>query len=161
VGEVARQEADSGPERDAAVEDLTDALRVFTVEVDVFVDGFARAHDMGRNELNAIMWVAEGTAVGHPVTAGELATRLRLGSPAVTALLDRLERAGHIQRVRDQVDRRRVTVRMQERAGRLAEEYFTPLGQRMSEAVADVNTADLVIAAHVIRRLTRAVNADS
>lgn len=157
---MASQESVFGPERDAAVEDLTDALRVFTGEVDVFVDGFARAHGMGRTELIAIMWVAEGTAVGHPVTAGELAARLRLGSPAVTALLDRLERAGHVQRVRDQVDRRRVTVRMEERAGRLAEEYFTPLGHRMGEAVADVTTADLVLAANIIRRLTGAVNAD-
>ena len=152
------QEARAGPERDAAVEDLTDALRVFTVEVDVFVDGFARAHGLGRNELNAIMWVAEGTAVGHPVTAGELAARLGLGPPAVTALVDRLEGAGHVRRARNQADRRRVTVQMEERAGRLAEEYFAPLGHRMAEAVADVTTADLVLAANIIRRLTGAVN---
>jgi DNA-binding MarR family transcriptional regulator len=44
------------------------------------------------------------------ITAGELARELRLSSGAVTALLDRLERAGLARRVPDDHDRRRVLI---------------------------------------------------
>ena len=43
------------PDRDIVMNDLIDALRVFAVESDVFVDVFARAHGLGRSDLNAIM----------------------------------------------------------------------------------------------------------
>src|SRR5690349_23375182 len=95
----------SQPDRQLAMDELIDALRLFTVESDVFVDVFARAHSLGRSDLNAIMWISEGTRSGHPVTAGELATRLGLGAPATTGLVDRLESAGHVRRERDPQDR--------------------------------------------------------
>ena len=44
------------------------------------------------------------------MTAGELAGRLGLGAPATTALVDRLESAGHVRRDRDPHDRRKVTI---------------------------------------------------
>jgi DNA-binding MarR family transcriptional regulator len=44
------------------------------------------------------------------VTAGELAQELRLSTGAVTAVVDRLERAGYARRVPDPDDRRRVLI---------------------------------------------------
>jgi DNA-binding MarR family transcriptional regulator len=46
-----------------------------------------------------------------PLTAGELATHTGLATASVTALIDRLERKGLVQRVRDSQDRRRVIVK--------------------------------------------------
>jgi DNA-binding MarR family transcriptional regulator len=146
-----------GPARTAAVEDLIDALRLFTVESDVFVDLFARAHGLGRSDLNAIMWISTGTAAGTPVTVGELGANLGLGAPATTALVDRLEAAGHVRRTRDGGDRRRVTVVMQPAAQQLAAEFFVPLGGLMHQAVADTSVEDLLRAAAIIRRLCGAV----
>jgi DNA-binding MarR family transcriptional regulator len=145
------------PQRAEIVEDLIDALRVFTVESDVFVDVFARAHGLGRNDLNAIMWISEGTRSGQPMTAGELATRLGLGAPATTGLVDRLESAGHVRRERDPRDRRKVTVVMQPQALQLAIDFFVPLGHLMHDTVADVSPQDLQTAATVVRRLIAAV----
>lgn len=51
-----------------------------------------------------------------PLTAGELAEASGLSPGAVTALLDRLERAGYVRRVRDGRDRRRVMVELTELA---------------------------------------------
>lgn len=147
------------PPRAEAIDDLIDALRLFTVESDVFVDVFARAHGLGRNDLNAIMWISEGTQNGYPVTAGELAVKLGLGPPATTALVDRLENAGHVRRARDPHDRRKVTIAMQPPALRLAREFFVPLGQLMTDAVADVSSPDLQRAAAVVRLLIAAVTA--
>lgn len=144
-------------ERAEIVEDLIDALRLFTVESDVFVDVFARAHGLGRSDLNAIMWISQGTRTGHPITSGELAARLGLGAPATTGLVDRLENAGHVRRERDPRDRRKVTIVMQPPALQLAVDFFVPLGALMHETVAGLSATDLQRATDVIRLLTGAV----
>jgi DNA-binding MarR family transcriptional regulator len=46
-----------------------------------------------------------------PLTAGELASMTALTTGAITAALDRLERAGYVKREGDPEDRRRVVVR--------------------------------------------------
>ena len=48
-----------------------------------------------------------------PVTAGEIAAEAGLTTGAVTAVVDRLERAGYVTRERDVDDRRRVIVTAQ------------------------------------------------
>src|SRR5579862_3079248 len=45
-----------------------------------------------------------------PITAGELARRTGLTTGAITGVIDRLEKAGFVRRVRDENDRRRVIV---------------------------------------------------
>lgn len=144
-------------ERAEVVDDLIDALRLFTVESDVFVDVFARAHGLGRSDLNAIMWISQGTRTGQPITSGELAARLGLGAPATTGLVDRLENAGHVRRERDTRDRRKVTIVMQPPALQLAMEFFVPLGQLMHDTVADLSDDDLQRVTAVIRRMIGAV----
>ncbi|GAA4263688.1 hypothetical protein GCM10022255_110500 [Dactylosporangium darangshiense] len=145
------------PERHAAVEDLIDALRRFTVETDVFVEVFARAHGLGRSDLNAIMWISEGTAADRPITVGELAQRISLSPAAATALVDRLESTGHVSRVRDPGNRRRVHVRMNDRAQQLAQAFFIPLGRLMHNAAQDFTDEDIASATNVVRRLCAAV----
>lgn len=149
------------PPDDAAraevIADLVDALRSFTVESDVFVDVFARRHHLGRSDLNAIMWISTGEQSGRPITAGELAVRLGLGPPATTALVDRLEAAGHVRRTRDPQDRRKVTIVMQPPARQVATEYFVPLGRLMTEALDGTSAHDLQRATDIVRRLITAV----
>jgi DNA-binding MarR family transcriptional regulator len=45
-----------------------------------------------------------------PITAGKIAERSGLSTGAVTGVIDRLERAGYVRRVRDPHDRRKVLV---------------------------------------------------
>ena len=45
-----------------------------------------------------------------PLTAGQIAERSGLSTGAVTGVIDRLERAGYVRRVRDPHDRRKVLV---------------------------------------------------
>jgi DNA-binding MarR family transcriptional regulator len=51
-----------------------------------------------------------------------------LTTGAVTAAIDRLERAGYAERVPDPADRRRVMVEPTELTKRLAWEMFSPMG---------------------------------
>ena len=64
-------------------------------------------------------------------TAGQLAAATGLTSGAVTALIDRLERAGYVERVGDPNDRRRVLVRIRE--GSIVEiaKVYAPMQKRM------------------------------
>ena len=147
------------PDRDDVMADLIDALRVFSVESDVFVDVFARAHGLGRSDLNAIMWISTGTTSGQPITIGELAQRLGLSPPATTALVDRLESTGHVSRHRDPTNRRRVTIRIHDRALQLASAFFAPLGRLMHQAAHGYSDRDLARTATIVRHLTEAVTA--
>ena len=52
-----------------------------------------------------------------PLTAGQVADRTGLTTGAVTRLIDRLERAGHVRRVPDPIDRRRVHVELEPSRG--------------------------------------------
>ena len=61
------------------------------------------------------------------MTAGELAGASRLTTGAITAVLDRLERAGYARRVADPDDRRRVVVEITELARERSWELFAPL----------------------------------
>ena len=60
------------------------------------------------------------------ITAGELAAEAGLTTGAVTAVIDRLERAGYARRVRDDEDRRRIKVEVTPKLERLAGAALRP-----------------------------------
>src|SRR6185295_2016536 len=62
-----------------------------------------------------------------PMTAGQLAEAVRLTTGAVTGVLDRLETAGLVRRVRDTEDRRRVMVELTDEVARQAAPVYGPL----------------------------------
>jgi DNA-binding MarR family transcriptional regulator len=66
------------------------------------------------------------------VTAGRLAELTGLTTGAITAALDRLERAGFVQRERDAADRRRVVVRALPAAQEKLAPFFAELGGAMT-----------------------------
>jgi DNA-binding MarR family transcriptional regulator len=80
-----------------------------------------------------------------PLSAGRLAelTGLSTGG-AITALIDRLERIGYVQREPDPTDRRRVIVRARtEQAERDLRPYYTALDHAMRELVARYDDAEI------------------
>lgn len=67
------------------------------------------------------------------IAAGQLADESGLTTGSVTAMLDRMERDGYVRRVRDDQDRRRVTVELTERMNELNAEIYGPVGIQGSE----------------------------
>ena len=63
----------------------------------------------------------------------QIAKKLRITLPTLTAAVDRLEEKGYIQRRRSDVDRRRVSVELTE-DGRLAYERHAKFHQKMVDA---------------------------
>ncbi|WP_238016010.1 MarR family transcriptional regulator [Dactylosporangium sp. AC04546] len=136
---------------------LIDLLRRFNVEADRFIDVFTRAHGLHRTDMNAIAHIWRST---EPLTPGELAKRLSLSPAATTALIGRLERAGHVGRVGDTEDRRRVHLEMLPSARALALAFFTPLGEQLRGAFAEFSDAELAVTERVLARvLTATTNA--
>jgi DNA-binding MarR family transcriptional regulator len=78
-----------------------------------------------------------------PITAGRLAEHAGLTTGAMTAVIDRLERAGFARRLRDAEDRRCVRVEALSRTARLHEDY----DDRQLALVVDYLTRALSLAA--------------
>lgn len=136
--------------------ELVDLLRAFNLEADRFVEVFTRAHGLHRTDLNAVAYIWRAAEEDEPLTPGELARKLRLSPAATTALLDRLAKAGHVERRHDTTDRRRVHLLMQPSARALALAFFTPLGRHMKKVFEEFDEQELATAARVIQGVLRA-----
>jgi DNA-binding MarR family transcriptional regulator len=76
------------------------------------------------------------------VTAGELAVESGLTTGAVTAVIDRLERAGYARRVRDERDRRKVIVEVTPAFYAAARDIWGPVAADWQAALAERFSAD-------------------
>ena len=90
----------------AELDDTTLAVRALISASQDLTVRMARRMGVNVSDMTAILWLSEHGPVG----SAELARRLGISTAATTVLVDRLERAGHVERVRDTVDRRRVTL---------------------------------------------------
>ena len=72
-------------------------------------------------------------SVAGPTTAGQLAEETGLTTGAITAVIDRLERAGFARRADDPHDRRRVLVEALPKGSKVILPLFEPLARRMAE----------------------------
>ncbi|GAA2076222.1 MarR family winged helix-turn-helix transcriptional regulator [Actinomadura alba] len=102
---------------------LTRAVQELQDATDLIDELAARRLGINRTDLRCLSRLSARGAL----TAGELATTAGLTGGATTTVIDRLERAGLAQRVRDHSDRRRVLVRLTERAERLTMEIWGPI----------------------------------
>jgi DNA-binding MarR family transcriptional regulator len=88
-----------------------------------------------------------------PLTAGQLAEATGLTTGSVTVMIDRLEKAGYVQRAKDAVDRRRVIVRpVSEQIDREVSPLYTSLGEAWARTLARYSTQELAV---ILDMLTR------
>ncbi len=81
---------------------------------------------------------------GGDVTAGDLARLTGLTTGAITAAIDRLEKAGLARRERSETDRRKVFIRTTESAAtKRIEPVFDELGKEVSALAARYSTREL------------------
>ncbi|MFD3880709.1 MarR family transcriptional regulator [Streptomyces microflavus] len=84
----------------------------------------------------ALLQIAAADERGTPLSPARLGERIQLTPSATTALLNRLEAAGHITRSREHTDRRLVTLRSGPHVQERADEFFRPLGGQLDTAMA-------------------------
>ncbi|MFD3991364.1 MarR family winged helix-turn-helix transcriptional regulator [Streptomyces sp. NPDC058583] len=126
------------------------ALRRTNGEINRLVHGFALAQGLHPTDVQALSVVLDSP---EPLTPGRLREHLGLTSGAVTACLDRLERAGHIRRSRESADRRVVHVHYVEGAKAAARSYFMPLAQAAERARLRFDAEELAAAVRFLDAL--------
>lgn len=92
-------------------------------EINRLVHSFAHTQGLHATDVQALGAILDAD---EPLTPGRLRDHLGLSSGAVTACLDRLERAGHIRRSRDSADRRVVHLHYEPTARAAARSFFMP-----------------------------------
>lgn len=113
--------------------EIVHLLRAVAVELGLHSARFAQANGMHPTDVRALIALMDARRSGEELTAGRLGALLGLNSAGTTALLDRLERAGHVRRVRGTTDRRKVVVEVTEDAVDLGQASFGPLIERTLE----------------------------
>ncbi|MHA7276643.1 MarR family winged helix-turn-helix transcriptional regulator [Arthrobacter sp. Hz1] len=136
--------------------ELMALLQQFTVETDRYVDAVSARDSLYRTDLNALGVMMGAARAGATVTPGMLRSELHLSSPATTALVDRLNSAGHVKRTRSDVDRRQVHLEMTEKAMETGGKLFAPLAQHISGALKNFSTREQLLLAEMMRQITAA-----
>ncbi|MFG2358519.1 MarR family winged helix-turn-helix transcriptional regulator [Streptomyces sp. NPDC048521] len=113
--------------------EIVHLLRAVTVELGLHSARFAQRHGMHPTDVRALIALMDARRAGEEMSAGRLGAVLGLNSAGTTALVDRLERAGQVRRVRGAQDRRKVVVEVQDRAVELGWAFFGPLIERSVE----------------------------
>ncbi len=129
-------------------------VRRLSVELDAMGTRFAEMHGLGRTDVRAIVAIMDAARSGSALTAGALGAAVDLSSASVTALVDRLERAGHVQRVRDPGDRRRVVLRMTDSAMRAGGEFFGGLQRDLVAAMGSYTDEELAVVQRFLTEMT-------
>jgi DNA-binding MarR family transcriptional regulator len=130
-------------------------LRAISVELDLARAAFARASSLHDTDVRALIHLLDADRARIPATAGWLGGQLGLTSPSTTALIDRLETAGHVRRQRSHQDRRKVEIKVSDQAIELGWAFFGPLLSGMVAAMRPLRSSEL----DTVERFLEAVGA--
>lgn len=116
-----------------------------------FSDRAGAARGMNRTDLHALQELARARWAGRVLSPSALAEALSMSPSATTSLVDRLERVGHVRRVHDAVDRRRIALEMTSSAGAEARAMFGPLAAALQDAMDEFDDDELAVVARFLR----------
>jgi DNA-binding MarR family transcriptional regulator len=109
--------------RKGLIDELVEAVRMHQNAVDAVDEAASRYLGVNRTDMRCLDIIdRKGGA-----TPGELARESGLTTGAITAAIDRLEVAEYVTRVRDPVDRRRVLVKLTDKARQRTMDCYGPI----------------------------------
>ncbi len=140
-----RKSSRTGRDRDARV--IGVAIMRWQELTQTFDEAVGRVEELNGSELRCISMLMAG-----PKPAGEIAAAVGLTPAAITALIDRLETRGLVERTRSATDRRKVLVSATADAVEMAKRYYGAIGIEGAEVLSDFSDAELA----TIRRFLEA-----
>ncbi|WP_430332368.1 MarR family winged helix-turn-helix transcriptional regulator [Rhodococcus sp. ACT016] len=138
---------------------IVHSLRALTVELHLLGAEFAARNQLHTTDLRALICLLDADRSGVPATPGLLAEKLALTSASTTALVDRLEKAGHIRRSRDTADRRRVLLEVTPSAMKLGWSFFGPLIGAAGETIERFTADERSVIEQFLVQMTAAATA--
>jgi len=118
---------------------LGEEVRAFQRSVDAGDDEIARLLGLNRTDLRCL----DSLLQKGPSAPSRLATELGLTTGSVTAMLDRMEKAGYISRTPDPADRRKLIVQATPEIAQQAMEAMLPLIRESAAEIAEYTIDDL------------------
>lgn len=107
-------------------------LRHINGAMNGLIHRFAGEQGLHATDIQALGAILDAPS---PLTPGKLGQHLGITSGSVTACLDRLEKAGHVRRVRDSADRRVVHLHYEPTARKVASDHFRVLARATERAL--------------------------
>ncbi len=117
------------------------------------------AMQMGENDLLALRYVIGARQRGTAVTPTDLSRYLGVKTSSVTAMIDRLETAGHLRRVPSASDRRRLTVEPTAHADAMVRATLGEMHERMLGATVGLDADAALSIVEFLDRMRDAVDA--
>ncbi|MGO9083057.1 MAG: MarR family winged helix-turn-helix transcriptional regulator [Streptosporangiaceae bacterium] len=145
--------ADQSPDRDRLTRLIEEHLRSYGTESSRVADVFAQQHGMHSTDLQALVLIMSAERQGAPATPKLLREHLNLTSGAVTGVVDRLVRAGHVRRELNAADRRQSHLFAAVPALQVARAFFGPLGARTEELLARRSVGELAVIEAFLREM--------
>jgi DNA-binding MarR family transcriptional regulator len=132
----------SNKRRKSAMDALNREVRGWQADQELFDSTVIERAGMNRTDWRCL----DILGTRGPMTAGQLAEAVRLTTGAVTGVLDRLEAAGLVRRIRDTEDRRKVIVEVTDEVARQGAPVYGPLMADAAEAhaVFDADEVELI-----------------
>lgn len=147
----------AGPTTSGAAEEARARLVALGIEMGTLTARFAGSTGLHPTDVRALWVLAEP---GAPYTAGELGARLDLSSGAATRTVDRLERAGYVERVRDPDDRRRASLRLTDEAKAVTGAFFGRVALVVGEAIEGFPEPELTVVARFLAQIYETIRAN-
>jgi DNA-binding MarR family transcriptional regulator len=116
--------------------------------------GLLREHDLTPAQYN-ILRILRGE--GKPLPILEIASRTIAVVPGITGLIDRLEQAGFVQRVRCKTDRRVIYVALTDHGGKTLAALDVPLIALHRKLLGDLTQAELKELIRVLEKVRESV----
>jgi DNA-binding MarR family transcriptional regulator len=138
--------------RDELVSAIGELLRTQSGLALVLHQAVADRFGLNPTDLKCLDRAARESAL----TAGRIAEVTGMSTSAVTALLDRLERRGFVERYREGTDRRRVFVRSTGRHEAKLAEIYQPLAEATTRILASFDERSLDVVRDVLSQLAGA-----
>ncbi|MDR6690573.1 DNA-binding MarR family transcriptional regulator [Microbacterium sp. 1154] len=135
---------------------VLEALRIYRAAEVAMRRRTRDSMSMGENELLVLRYLLRDST--RRVRPGELSRYLGLSTASTTALLDRLERSGHVTRAANPDDRRSIFIQVTPRAHTEVRQTLGDMHERMLAAVIDMTPDESAAVVAFLKRMSDAVD---
>ena len=125
-------------------------VREFAARIVLFHEAVGERVGLNLTDVKVLRLLGDAS-----MTAGQLAEHIGLTGAAVTALVDRLEAAGYATRERDEVDRRRVTIRAIPAKMRKIDRLYDAYGAEMAKILAGYDSKEFALIEDFLTKTTK------
>ncbi len=145
-------------EADVEASAVMEALRSYRAAEVAMRRRTRQAMDMGENELLVLRYLVRSRSTGELVTPVVLTRYLGITSASTTALLDRLERTGHISRSPNPDDRRSILIEATVKSDAEIRHTLTDMHDRMMTVVRDMDASERRAVVRFLTSMEQAVD---